>query len=174
MLVHCNVYTCITVKCYLIHTIWYWLNIHTTTLFILAGAGIYVLTSHSHGGEQPAQPNNTYIRAYYRNSYTRFALYCCSNSSLSYVGSITDRDNRVRTSNFYSNRITRYNSEDRYAGCIYMYAYISSWRSWYPYEGVYTCNIPDNNGIDHHVGFALYSERKSKFRGSSMYMLLLF
>ena len=130
---------------------------------IYTGAGIYVSDSQRYAGRQAAQPNNTYLSIYsdrYSSpgyQYRRFTVFCCSNrSSSSNVGSFMEPTGNTYTSNFYELRIERYSSSSSYAGCIQLYGY-EYYRSSLSYNsGVYTCNIPDSNGLTQRVNFALY------------------
>ena len=47
-----------------------------------------------------------------------FALYCCSSSNSSNVGTITAPDGNVWSSNYNTYEIDRYSSSSEYAGCI--------------------------------------------------------
>ena len=104
-------------------------------------------TGLNYGGTTASQPNNTYIHR--SGSTYRFSVYCCSGSKDSYIGSYTTESSRVVTSTYGYYYITQYSDSSSYAGCIYIrYRGYSS--------GVYTCNIPDNNGITQHIGFTFH------------------
>ena len=116
-------------------------------------------TRYGYAGRQAAQPDNTYINvdsgSRYRSS-TRFSLYCCSNSTAGYIGSITEPRNYMYTSDFNDLRIVRYSTGSSYTGCIQFYGYE---RYSFSYtSGVYTCNIPDASGQTQRVNFALYDQ----------------
>ena len=131
--------------------------------FVCVGAGVYVDSSrYGYAGRQAAQPDNTYINVDsgggYSYSYSRFILYCCSNSTSRYVGSFTEPNGNAYTGNFNDLRVTRYRSGQIYTGCIKLEGY-----RYYPYSlsynsGVYTCNIPDANRQSLKVNFALYDQ----------------
>jgi hypothetical protein len=125
------------------------------------GAGIYVSSAYyGYAGRQAAQPANTYINvdsgSSYINTY-RFRLYCCSNSTASYVGSITDPRGSVYTGRFNDLSVTRYSTGSSYTGCIQFHGY-ERYSSFSYTSGVYTCNIPDANGQTQNVNFALYGQ----------------
>ena len=130
------------------------------------GAGIYVEKAQYYYGTQRAQPNNTHISIYSGpcsspgNSYSRFVLWCCSNSPDSYVGSITDPNGITHIRNFKDLRLYRYSRGSSYGGCIRLegyrhYAYPLNYDS-----GVYSCNIPDASGKNHTILFGLYNGSK--------------
>lgn len=135
----------------------------------------------SYGGPTSSQPNNTYIRTMNSryHSTIRFAIYCCSGYNNSHIGSFRNPSGRVKTTGYEHYSISQYSSSNSYAGCISMNSRFSTYRhrycywfdnygncrsyttgyleSWSPASGVYTCNIPDENGIMQHVGFTLHS-----------------
>ena len=112
------------------------------------GAGIYVEEAQCYAGMQLAQPNNTFIGIDSESpSNSGFRLWCCSNSTESYVGSFTDPNGTTLTHHFKDQRMYQYNKSSTYGGCIRLDSY--------SYDGLYTCNIPDASGRNHTIAFAL-------------------
>ena len=118
--------------------------------------------SQSYSGSQAAQPENAYINVYYgaysTSSSSRVNIYCCSNSSSSYIGSFREPYGSTYTSNFRDMRIERYSSSSAYAGCIRLEGYEPYYRSLNYISGIYTCNVQNRNGHTHYVNFALNNE----------------
>ena len=129
------------------------------------GAGIYVTYSLGTGtsvNSQTAQPNNSYAivdtAGSNRGSYTRFEMYCCSNSSSSRA-TFTLPNNVVISSNYGNIRYRRYTGSNTYAGCARFYYYYYPYDNFYlDYTGIYTCNIGDSRGNNIAVSIGLYSE----------------
>ncbi len=131
-------------------------------------------TASYHGGSSSSQPNNSYIDwRETTESLNYFALYCCSGNR-SASGAIVDSSGRSRSSSYGDiYNIGRYSSYHSHAGCVrfeatkkcrqrtssYYYSrYCSSYYS-NPSNGVYTCNIQDQNGVLQRVNFALMESK---------------
>ena len=121
--------------------------------------------STGYGGRQAAQPNNTYINidSVVASSHDRVIIFCCSNSTASYVGSFTDPYGLTSHTNSYKFFnydiwITHYSRYSEYAGCIQLWGWNSPYYTMNYHSGVYICNIPDSRGNYHQLNFALYSE----------------
>ena len=138
---------------------------NNANLHFSLGAGIYVTWSlgTATGGELGPQPSNSYaiIDTSYSNinSYTRFRMYCCSNST-SPSGSFTYPTGSVSSSSHWNAVVSRHSGSDTYAGCYEFYYYYYYWSSFYlsSYSGVYTCTISDSRGNYLSVNIGLYSE----------------
>ena len=116
---------------------------------LYTGAGVYVQNGLNYGGTTASQPNNTYIHN--AQNYYGFSVYCCSGSTDGYIGSFTIPSGRVLNSNYGYYYITQYSNSSNIAGCIKINSLEPRNSS-----GVYTCNIPDNNGIMQHIGFTFH------------------
>ena len=124
------------------------------------GAGIYVEKAQYYSGTHAAQPNNTHLRIYsepYSSTNSlRFKLWCCSNSTESYVGSITDPNGITHIHHFKDLRVYRHSLFSSYGGCIRLEGYRHYRYPLHYDSGVYTCNIPDASGRNHTIPFGLY------------------
>ena len=113
-----------------------------------------------YAGRQAAQPNDTFIGVYSGTrsngtSNSTFVLWCCSNSTESYVGNFTGPNGSTLSHNFKDFNIQQYDRSSSYKGCIQLEGYM-------PYEnygsGLYTCNIPDASGRNQIITFSLYDQ----------------
>ena len=131
--------------------------------------------SRGYGGGQAAQPNNTFINidSYRASSSSRMILYCCSNSSSNNVGSFTYPYGYTSSYNFRDFRVQRYSWYSSYRGCIRLEGYRYRYSYMNYYSGVYTCNIPDGNGITQTINFAIYSENSKKDHNSHYTILYI-
>ena len=135
-------------------------------LYCTAGSGIYVSNSLGTGTglTTGVQPDNSYaiVDTGFSNvfSYTRFAMYCCSNSSSS-LGTVIFPDGMAVTSSgeYYNGYVQGYRgSTNTYEGCIRFYYYYYYRRNLnLNFPGVYTCSF----GANQTTNIGLYSEQAS-------------
>ena len=123
--------------------------------------------SFGHGGQQAAQPNNTYIQLDNPRNPTA-KLYCCSNSTFKNVGSLTlPNGNTISLGDHFYASYLRLSLDRSNQSCLYLSAQVLRNHISYGSRiniGVFTCNIPDTNGRIHHISFALYNNLRGKRR----------
>lgn len=119
-----------------------------------AGAGMYVGSSY-YFDSKPVANNTLIVKKSYSCNYCEIAFYCYSNSSSSSVGHVRFPTNTL-LSDYREWNHWNIGRQSPSGILVRNYRYYDPY-----YWGIFTCEIPDSNGITLEVSIGAYSSMPS-------------
>ena len=127
--------------------------IETTFHLLSSGAEVYIVQSSNYKSSIVAN-NSVIVHQQDPCVNCKADIYCYSNSTLSNIGEIIFPNGKTYSTN---SGLNHHYTVDRLQSAIHV-AVPNSDSSLGLNQGIYTCKIPDSNGISIDISFGLYSD----------------